>query len=169
MNSPYSRHWHTSAVTSASQSGEPSCIADDANIPNSEVLYRRLSRENPYQYTIDEKTGERRITSAAFKPKPDEDGLSVYRHSRLAKVGLDASAVATAPEHIVFGVSVGDIRSIKLGVRDDAWPQGVPEPGHPRNGAHALVVGWHGLTRGERARRARELTKLPSMKLAYQG
>lgn len=144
-------------------------MGDDPDILGSEVLYRRLSRENPHQYAFDEETGERWPTSAAFKPKPDEDGLSVYRQSKLAEVALDASAVATAPEHVVFGVNAGDVRSIKLGVRDDAWPSDVLDPEHPRNGAHALVIGWNDLTRGERGRRARELTKLPSMRLAYQG
>jgi hypothetical protein len=66
-------------------------------------------------------------------------------------------------------VSTGDVRSIKLGVRDDAWPPDVAQPEHPRNGAHALVIGWEGLTRGQRGRRARELTRLPSMRLVYQG
>lgn len=156
-------------MTLESQPEESSCIGDDPSIPDSETLYRRLSRENPNMYAVDEETGERRPTSAAFKPRPNEDGLSVYRDSKLAEVGLDASAVATAPEHIVFGVSTGEVRSIKLGVRDDAWPSGVPEPDHPRNGAHALIIGWQGLTRGETGRRARDLTRLPSMRLAYQG
>jgi hypothetical protein len=132
-------------------------------------LYRRLSRENPDQYAVDTATGQRWPTSAAFKPKPREDGLSVYRRSKLAEAGLDASAVATAPGHVVFGVSAGDVRSIKLGVRDDPWPGDVPDPGHSRHGAHALVIGWAGLTRGERGRRARELARLPSMSLAYEG
>lgn len=156
-------------MTTPSQSGEPACAGDDPRIPDAEVLYRRLSRENPDQYAVDTTTGERWPTSAAFKPKPQEDGLSVYRRSKLAEAGLDASAVATAPGHVVFGVSTGDVRSIKLGVRDDPWPRDVPDPGHPRHSAHALVIGWDGLTRGERARRARELAKLPSMRLAYQG
>lgn len=156
-------------MTSESQAGGRSCVGDDPGISDSEILYRRLSRENPDQYALDAETGERWPTSAAFKPKPDEDGLSVYRHVKLAEAGLAASDVATAPEHVVFGVNVEDVRSIKLGVRDDAWPSGITDPEHARNGAHALVIGWEGMSRGEKSRRARELTRLPSMRLVYQG
>lgn len=141
---------------------------DDPSIPDDEVLYRRLSRENPDQYAVDRETGERWPTSAAFKPKPQEDGLSVYRHMKLAEAGLDASAVATAPQHIVFGVGVGDVRSIRLGVRNDQWPHGIPDADHPRNGAHALIIGWQGMSRGDIGRRARDLTRLPSMRLVYE-
>ena len=65
-------------MTPESQPEESSCIGDDPSIPDSETLYRRLSRENPNMYAVDEETGERRPTSAAFKPRPNEDGLSVY-------------------------------------------------------------------------------------------
>jgi len=152
-------------VTSVTEAGEPSCVGDDPAIPNDEALYRRLSRENPDQYAVDQETGKRWPTSAAFMPKPQEDGLSVYRRMKLEAAGLGASAVATRPEHIVFGMETGDVRAIKLGVRDDAWPPGIPDEEHPRNGAHALIVGWGGMTRGEIKRRARELAKLPSLKL----
>lgn len=146
--------------------GEPSCEGDDPDIPGDDVLYRRLSRENPDQYAEDKVTGKRWPTSAAFTPKPGEDGLSVFRRMRLEAAGLSASAVATRPEHIVFGMETADIRAIQLGVRDDPWPQGIPDEAHPRNGAHALIVGWEGMTRGQIKRRARELAKLPSLKLA---
>lgn len=147
----------------------PSCHGDDPSIGDSEVLYRRLLRDNPDQYAVDQETGERWPTSAAFKPKRGEDGLSVYRHSKLAEDGLDASGVAMRPEHVVFGVTVADVRTLKLGVRDDEWPSGIPDADHPRNRAHALVVGWENMTRGEVSRCARKLTQLPSMGLAYQG
>jgi hypothetical protein len=145
----------------------PSCDGDDRNIVDSEVLYRRLSRENPDQYAVDLETGERWPTSTAFKPKRGEDGLSVYRRSKLAEDGLDASDVAVRAEHIVFGVTVGDVRSLKLGVRDDEWPPDIPDPDHPRNRSHALVVGWDDMSRGEINRCAKKLTRLPSMELAY--
>lgn len=165
MNSLRAPAWHTDYVTSVADTGGPSCPGDDPGISNDEVLYRRLSRENPDQYAVDRETGKRWPTSAAFMPKPQEDGLSVYRRTRLAAADLDASAVATRPEHIVFGMEAGDVRVIKLGIRDDAWPRGIPDADHPRNAAHALIVGWEGMTRGEIKRRARELAKLPSLRL----
>lgn len=133
------------------------------------MLYRRLLRNNPDQYAVDQVTGERRPTSAAFKPKRGEDGLSVYRRSKLAEDALDASDVAMRPEHVVFSVTVADVRTLKLGVRDDEWPPDIPDADHPRNRAHALVVGWENMTRGEVSRCAKRFTKLPSMGLAYQG
>jgi hypothetical protein len=125
-----------------------------------------LSKENPNQYAQDSVTGERRPTSAAFKPKPGEDGLSVYRHAKLVAAGLDAAAVALKPEHIVFGMKTDEVRSLELGVRDNPWPQGIPDADHPRNEAHALIVGWDCMSRGEATRRARELAKLAAARLA---
>jgi hypothetical protein len=154
-------------VTSAARAGIPSCDGDDPGIPSDEILYRRLSRVDPNQYALDTETGERTPTSAAFTPKPDEDGLSVYRHAKLTAAGLDASVVALVPEHIVFGMSAGEVRSVDLGVRDDAWPQGIPDAAHPRNGAHALIVGWERMSRGAVKRHARELAKLAATRLAY--
>lgn len=77
-------------------------------------------------------TGERRPTTGAFKVKPGEDGLSVYREQLLAASGLTAADVVTAARHLVVGLAVRDIRSTPpLDVRDDPWPPDVPDPTHP--------------------------------------
>lgn len=154
-------------MTVVSQDGAPSCDGDDPRIEDTELLYRRLSRDNPDQYAVDQETGESRPTSAAFKPKPGEDGLSVYRRSRLEEDRLSAADVALRPNHIVFSVTAGDVRTLKLGVRDDEWPSGIPEAEHPRNRAHALVVGWADMSRGEVGRCAKKFARLPSMSLAW--
>lgn len=145
----------------------PSCDGDDPAIPDGDVLYRRLSRTNPDQYATDSVTGESRPTSAAFLPKSGEDGLSVFRHARLAAAGLDASAVALEAKHSVFGLRTDEVRSLKLGVRDDPWPKDIPDADHPRNGAHALIVGWDAMSRSEVKRQARELAKLAATRLVH--
>jgi len=108
-------------------------------------------------------TGERRPTTAAFTP--DLDGVSVYRESRLRETGLTATALVRAPQNLVIALGVAEIRRLaRLGVRDDPWPQDVPEAEHPRNAAHALIVGWTGLTKSQRKERQRVLATLPSLR-----
>lgn len=115
---------------------------------------------------IDAVTGVRRPTSGAFKP--DEDGVSVYREARLRMAGLGTGDVVRSPINVVVSLGVGDMRSIQpLGVRDDPWPPDIDEPDHPRNVAHALIIGWDGLTRGERRQRQQALTRLPSVRFVY--
>jgi hypothetical protein len=90
---------------------------------------------------------------------------SVYRHSILSNLTppLGARDVAPRPDDVVIGFTVADVRAVKLGVKNDPWPEDVVDPDHPRNAAHALTVGWHGLGRKARIRRQQELTRLPSM------
>lgn len=117
---------------------------------------------------FDAKTGARRPTSAAFKP--DDDGVSVYRLSLLSVSGLQAADLCSQPEHLVVGLSVQDVRLAGLGVRDDPWPREVPAlrlRDHPRQGAHALIVGWSGVSRGETRRRQRQLATCPSLAFLY--
>jgi len=111
-------------------------------------------------------TGERRPSSGSFKP--DEDGVSVYRESKLKEVGLQPAAIIKKPWNLVVGLLVGDVRAISpLGVRDDPWPAGIEEPDHPRNAAHALIVGWDELSTGQRMKRQQALAKSPSMTFIY--
>lgn len=135
---------------------------DDPAIPDSEVLYRRLSDGGPNMVVVDLETGTRRPSSGAFKP--DQDGISVYRHQLLAGAGLGPNALVRDPLNLVVAVDVGEVRSIDLGVRDDPWPTGIPEQEHPRNAAHALITGFEGLGQGARKRRQQALVTLPSIR-----
>ncbi len=111
---------------------------------------------------VDIKTQERRPTSGAFKP--DSDGVSVYRKSKLEAAGLTAAHLVRVPQNVVVSLSVGEIRiRAALGIRDDAWPADTDVPTHPRNGAHALIVGWQGLSKSQRRERQQALTRLPSL------
>lgn len=117
---------------------------------------------------VDLLTGERRPSTGVFRVKPDEDGVSVYREQLLHAAGLTAADVVAAPQNLVVSLAVGDIRSlVPLDVRDDRWPQDVPEPEHPRNGAHALIVGWAGLTKSQRKERQHGLVTAPSLRFVY--
>jgi hypothetical protein len=43
-------------------------------------------------------------------------------------------------------------------VRDDPWPQGIQDEYHPRNAAHALIVGWNEISKSARKKYQRYLT-----------
>ncbi len=141
-------------------------LGDDASIPGDDAVLRRLSDGGPSMVTIDAVTGVRRPSSGAFKP--DEDGVSVFRTSRLADQNLNASAVVTGPHALVVQLSIGEIRSVaQLGVRDDPWPEDVEDPDHPRYAAHALIVGWSGLSKNQRRARQQALATLPSLRFMH--
>lgn len=135
--------------------------ADNPTIPDEESLFRRLSDAGPDMVAVDAATGARRPSSGAFKPDPD---VSVYRHSVLSAHGLDAHDLIKVPQNLVVSLSVADVRHrAQLGVRDDAWPPDVEDPTHPRNAAHALIVGWTGLSRSQVRERQRALARAPSL------
>jgi hypothetical protein len=103
--------------------------------------------------------------SGAFEPDPD--GVSVYVHTILAAHGLGPSDVALAPGQSVAGFSVGDLRSIGLGIRPDPWPSDVPETDHKRNAAHALILGLNELGAKAQLKRRQQLARLPSMRIVH--
>lgn len=134
---------------------------DDDHIENDDELYRRLANNGPDMVAVDLETGERRPSSGAFKP--DHDGVSVFRRDLLTDAGLDVDDVVKDPWNLVVSVGVGDVRSINLGVHDDPWPQDIDDPGHPRNGAHALITGIESLSRNQQRKLQKRLVELPSV------
>jgi hypothetical protein len=142
----------------------PAPIEDDPSIPGDEVLYRRLSYTGGAWVVPDKITGVHRPSSAGFDP--DTDGLSVFRRTLLLELEppLGPADVALRPYDVVVGFTVEDVRSLKLGVRDDLWPKDVEDPDHPRYAAHALITGLIGLGRNARRRRQQQLTQVASMK-----
>lgn len=138
----------------------------DERVPDDDAVYRRLSDSSPAMVYVDPLTGERRPSTGAFRIRPGEDGLSVYREFLLTTAGLTAADVITTPHNLVVRLEVADVRSIPpLDVEDDRWPPDVPDPEHPRNGAHALVVGWDGL--GKSKRRELQLTLVNARSLQF--
>lgn len=140
-------------------------VGDDPDVPGTEALCRRLSDSGPNMLARDEITGERRPSSAAFKP--DDDGISVYRLSVLTCSGLGPADLCTRDGQLVVSLEVADVRARALGVRPDPWPEDVDDPQHPRHAAHALIVGFDGLSRSERRRRQQDLTRCPSLRLVH--
>jgi hypothetical protein len=138
---------------------------DDPTISDAELLYRRLSDSGPNMIAVDLLTGEQRPSTGAFKPDPD--GISVYRDSAMKEEGISVADLVTRPGNLIVSLSVGDVRSIWLGVRDDKWPADVPDPEHPRNAAHALIIGAETLGKHEQKRRLRELVAVPSLTFVY--
>lgn len=122
-------------------------LPDDSTISDDEVLYRRIPNvEHASFMVVDEMTGVRRPTSAVFRP--DQDGLSVYIKSILDEHGLAERDVQTRPESGVLSLLARDIRDEKLGVVRDAWPDTAKDD-HPRNAAHALIVGFQSLSKSQ--------------------
>lgn len=135
-------------------------------VPDDDAVVRRLSDSSPAMLYIDPLTGDRRPTTGAFAPRRGEDGVSVYREQLLSEAGLSVADIVTAPTNLVVRLTVADVRAVPpLDVRDDRWPQDVPDPGHPRNGAHALIVGWDGL--GKSTRRAVQLALVNARSLRF--
>ena len=137
---------------------------DDPEIPNEEILYRRLSYDGGEWVVRHQVTGERRASSGGFTP--DTDGVSVFRRTllRALEPPLGPADVALGPEDVVVGFSVGDVRSLSLGVRDDLWPKDVSDPDHPRYAAHALIVGLDDLGKNARIKKQKKLAGVPSMR-----
>jgi hypothetical protein len=114
---------------------------------------------------VDQATGERRPTSGAFKP--DDDGVSVYQQSVLRAHGLGPADLVRSSLNLVVEVLAGDLRTIDLDVRPDPWPGDTDDPGHPRNAAHALIVGMERLGKKARLNKQRALVRLASIRFAY--
>ncbi|WP_329334162.1 hypothetical protein OG866_12215 [Streptomyces sp. NBC_00663] len=133
---------------------------EEQDVPGEESLWRRVSVTNPHMMRRDTVTEEERPTSAAFKPKPHEDGTSVYVRGLLHEMDLDAAAVIVKSDDSVWEVTVKDIQDVNLDVRLDLWPQDIENAEHLRNGAHALIVGWDGWTKGQISSAARALAKV---------
>ena len=114
---------------------------DDPGVQNSELLYRRIADAgDTNMLVVDENTRDVQINSSVFAL--DDDGCSVYLHSVLARRDLEPRHVTVAPRNVVVSVSATTVRTHRLGVRPDPWPD-VRDEGdaeHPRHEAHALIV-----------------------------
>ena len=122
-------------------------------------LLRRLSDRGPSMLVTDQVTGMQRPTSGAFRP--DKDGLSVYRHDRLADNKLTVADVIRHPQNVVAALAAGEIRAMEdLAIVDDPYPNAGTPDDHPRDVAHALVVGWATLSKNQRIRKQKAMSTL---------
>lgn len=145
----------------------PASERDDPQIPDDEIVYRRVSYATGEWVRRDPGGKLIRAVSGGFHPS--DDGLSVFRSSVLQNQNppLGPSAVALRPSDIVVGFSVRDIRNLSLGIRDDAWPTDVEDSNHSRYAAHSLIVGWMSLSNRERIRRQKGLATAPSIEFVF--
>lgn len=128
-------------------------------VSGGEVLYRLLFPDWVY---VDPITGERRPTSAAFEP--DDEGVSIYRETVLMRSHLGASDLTRSPSDPVIGFTAEEVRDLGLRVLSDAWPTDVPDPAHPKHGAHALISGLEIMGKKPQLRKRKELAKMSSIK-----
>lgn len=153
---------------------------EDADVPGSESVYRRVPRVDSNFMIIDQVTHEIvGPTTAAFQVDPKDNGISVYRRSILLDHNLSAEDLIKDPLNLVVGVTVDDLRScrhiladgrvVRLGLRNDPWPEDVPDPKHPRNAAHALIVGFDGLSKGDQRMLRAALVRQPTMRIVHEG
>lgn len=77
---------------------------DDPDIPNEEILYRRLSYDGGAWVVTDQLTGVRRASSGGFTH--DTDGVSVFRQTLLGALDppLGPADVALRPDDVVVGL-----------------------------------------------------------------
>lgn len=138
-------------------------VLENSPVTDSEIVYRRVPDMGNVHCMVveegDDGAARRRPSSANFKVKRDEDGLSVYRHDVLAQRGLDARALLKKPLSGVVSLSASVIRGENLDVVPDPWPKETDDPEHPRNAAHALVTGLESLSRNEAKSKAVTLAK----------
>lgn len=100
------------------------------SITDTDFLYRRFSISEEPNYTVFWKlvNGRKTPSSAAFKTKPNEDGLSV-------NIAALTTPKATVGDLERFGVAeILALTPISLGYLCEHNPQ-------PDNNAHALIIG----------------------------
>lgn len=140
-------------------------MPDQGVLPD-DAVFRRVANDSPSMVVVDVLTGHRRPSTGAFKLDPD--GISVYLRSVLSRSGLSASEVAVRPGNLVVELPVAAVVDVPpLTVRADPWPRDIPDATHPRNAAHALVVGWEGLSRAQRKERQDKLVNHPNLRWVY--
>lgn len=109
---------------------------------------------------VDPITGQQRPTSGAFKP--DDDGISVYSRDAMRMSKVEPTDLLVRPGSLLVSLGVAHIREVdsSIDVVADPWPDGIPEPDHPRNASHALITGFKGLTKSQRKRVQDRLVRL---------
>ncbi|GGO47560.1 hypothetical protein [Streptomyces lasiicapitis] len=136
-------------------------MSEEQEIPGGDLLWRRVNIKQPCMMRYDSVTQEELgPSSAAFKPH--DDGTSVYVRRILDECEVGLAEVSENSHDSIWELESKSVRDQDLDVISDAWPQDVPDPGHLRNAAHALIVGWEGLGRKQVDKKAKALARLAS-------
>lgn len=125
-------------------------VADD------EPLLRRIPHFNGHAFVcMDDESGETRLSSGSFAP--DEDGVSVYRTHVLRTLNLGPDCLIRSPLNGVAELAARAVRAEELDVKPDPNPKNTGEPEHPRDAAHALIIGLGELSKSRRRKAQRAL------------
>jgi hypothetical protein len=97
-------------------------------------------------------------------PTIKDDEILYRRIPNASFMVIDELTQVRRPTSAVFnpdkdGGTVADVRAEGLGVALDAWPEKTDDPAHLRNAAHALVIGFRSLSKGQRKLKQRALIK----------
>ncbi|MFI6282095.1 hypothetical protein [Streptomyces sp. NPDC050988] len=142
------------AISGVGMSGEQEILDGD-------LLLRRVNVKQPNMMRRDSDTDEELgPSSAAFKPH--KDGTSVYVRRILDERCVEPAGVSENPHDSIWELEAKTVRDQELEVVPDPWPPGVPDSEHARHAAHALIVGWQGLSQKQVGRKARDLARLAS-------
>jgi hypothetical protein len=127
---------------------------------NDQLLRRIPSLTNDDFYAVNTETGERNLTSACFKIRSDETGLSIFSGTIIERLGLGYADVCRKPLNAVAAIPGSEPPRHGLRTEPDPWPDDAPEPDHPRNAAHAVINGIADLAKPARNQIARDLAKV---------
>jgi hypothetical protein len=128
----------------------------EREILDDELLRRVPSLSNADFVVENTETGERTFSSACFKLRPDEDGLSMFSRTVMERNGLTCADVCCDPLNAVVSIPGSEPNDQGLTTVPDPWPTDVPQPEHLRNAAHMLIKGIDALTKGPRSALARK-------------
>lgn len=137
-------------------------------LDDGELLLHRFDTADENQFVIDEGTGLRWATSAAFTFHDATDeapiGCSMYRDEVLAGANLERTATRKRDTHQLVAASVGQVRRVErndemlLDAVPDPWPD-APDQSFAADVAHALVSLPDGTSKSARRRWTQPLAR----------
>lgn len=125
-----------------------------------QLLRRIPSLDDGNFYAVNTETGERNLSSAAFKLRRDETGLSIFSNTIVERLELSHADLCRKPHNAIAALPGSEPPSRGLRTEPDPWPVDAPEPEHLRNAAHAVINGIDALGQGEQKRVARDFAKI---------
>lgn len=146
-------------VTVESRSPSTADLAP-SDFERDKLLRRIPSLEDEAFCVVNTETGEARLSSACFKLRSDETGLSIYSQTIVTRRSLTYEDVCRKPHNAVASISGTEPLCHGLQTIADPWPPDAPEPDHPRNAAHAIINGIRQLAPSKQRKLARDLAKI---------
>lgn len=127
---------------------------------NDQLLRRIPSLEDEQFYAVNTETGERHFSSACFKLRSDETGLSIFSETIMERLELTYLDLCRKPYNAVAAIPGSEPPKRGLRTEPDPWPEDAPEPEHLRNAAHAVINGIDALAKSAQKQLARDFAKI---------